>query len=441
MRSGLSDDDGRFRIVGVDSVLVDGEPVPGHYRITVRSDGVATWFLPASWDPNESDPVETFRGQTVTLPPALQPAPVAVSGRVTEPGGLGLAGADVSLYAGLGGTLQAGATDPEGRYTFPEVWGARLELTVAATGYASTIVDEIPQPEPGASVELDPIQLQPEAVLSGAVDGLDDAGGSLSIEDEVGRAVARLGLGGATTSYRLDGLPAGSWTVRFTPATSSDLQAWHVEGVVLAAGEESALDLSLSLGAGVVARVRRRAGEPLAGVELQAIDPGTGLDLPRGRATSDGEGSFVLRGLPPGGALFRASWTPFCSTDPTWVQTWAFDARHEGEAEVIPLEAGADLDLGELLLPPDRDTDGMDDIWELAWGLDRSRADGADDPDADGRANLQEYLDRTDPRDPDRSSGCSTPGSAGRARPVTLGCLLLAVWLTRRRAGATILAP
>ena len=48
----------------------------------------------------------------------------------------------------------------------------------------------------------------------------------------------------------------------------------------------------------------------------------------------------------------------------------------------------------------DSDNDGMPDWWELWRGLSRfDRSDAAQDPDADGLTNLQEYLAGTDPND------------------------------------------
>ena len=54
--------------------------------------------------------------------------------------------------------------------------------------------------------------------------------------------------------------------------------------------------------------------------------------------------------------------------------------------------------------PGDIDWDGMDDEWEITYGLDPLRTgsdESADDPDGDGLTNIKEYVLRKDPRVPD----------------------------------------
>jgi parallel beta-helix repeat protein len=55
-------------------------------------------------------------------------------------------------------------------------------------------------------------------------------------------------------------------------------------------------------------------------------------------------------------------------------------------------------------IPPekdwDKDKDGMNDTWEVNFGLNPLINDSAEDPDKDGYTNLEEYLANTDPTDP-----------------------------------------
>ncbi len=56
------------------------------------------------------------------------------------------------------------------------------------------------------------------------------------------------------------------------------------------------------------------------------------------------------------------------------------------------------LSIGLVVMPKDSDHDGMPDDWEIAHGLNPTNAaDAALDSDGDGRTNLQEYRDGTDP--------------------------------------------
>ncbi len=73
----------------------------------------------------------------------------------------------------------------------------------------------------------------------------------------------------------------------------------------------------------------------------------------------------------------------------------------EGRARVVndPSEVGGWPALERGVAPPDGDRDGMPDAWEKERGLDPADpADGPRDADGDGYTNVEEFLNRTDPR-------------------------------------------
>jgi hypothetical protein len=67
-----------------------------------------------------------------------------------------------------------------------------------------------------------------------------------------------------------------------------------------------------------------------------------------------------------------------------------------------PDDVGGWPDLAPGSPPPDADEDGMPDTWEKVHSLNPDDpADGNQDADRDGYTNLEEYLNNTDPRQPE----------------------------------------
>ncbi|MCU0799461.1 MAG: fibronectin type III domain-containing protein [Candidatus Thermoplasmatota archaeon] len=80
----------------------------------------------------------------------------------------------------------------------------------------------------------------------------------------------------------------------------------------------------------------------------------------------------------------------------------AKDKDKDGLTNLEEYRAGTDLE------DPDSDKDGMDDGWEVRYGLDPlSNADAMQDLDDDGYANLDEYKAGTDPTDRNDNPGSS----------------------------------
>lgn len=122
----------------------------------------------------------------------------------------------------------------------------------------------------------------------------------------------------------------------------------------------------------------------------------------------------------------------------TWAPTVARKARLTGENVKL------DFLLSDAV---DTDADGMPDSWERTHALDPAvSADAADDADADGSANLEEFQFGTSPRDPASFPGAPAPPPApgppvpdeeerspGRCGLVGLEVLVILVVAARRR--------
>ena len=97
----------------------------------------------------------------------------------------------------------------------------------------------------------------------------------------------------------------------------------------------------------------------------------------------------------PAGTLYDAA-TASLVWHPTLAQVLAGPALFE--VQVDDGDGGTDsLSWSVIASWTDVDLDGMADSWELSFGLDPSFDDAAADLDGDGVANLQEWLNRTDP--------------------------------------------
>jgi hypothetical protein len=83
------------------------------------------------------------------------------------------------------------------------------------------------------------------------------------------------------------------------------------------------------------------------------------------------------------------------------VDAWIINNVREGKGRIInsQQDVGGWPDLKSAPTPADRDHDGVPDEWEAAHGFNpKDASDAQADPDGDGYTNLEEHLNRTDPK-------------------------------------------
>ena len=296
--SAASDARGHFEIAGIPA---------GRYDLTAEAAGYAPRDVPGLEVPTGEG--EHALGTVILLPGA------ALEGRVVDPRGQPIGDAEVQVVA-------AGRRTPFGAFFLREqeepaarsaadgwfrvtdlVPGQAVDVQVFRRGYgAAEIPGVVPPAEPLA------VTLQPAVRLAGRV--VDPAGEpvagarvNLSAERQRGGAMS-MRMAGNTTSddegrFLFEEVEPGTLRVM---ASAEGRQPAELAGVQAVPGRDIAdLELVLAPGATVSGRVLDAEGRPAAGVMVQPIDddrPGSSRIF-RG-TTADGEGWYVLDGLPTG---------------------------------------------------------------------------------------------------------------------------------------------
>ena len=408
---------GTFSVQGLSSwVDADGAVLPGAYRVSAVGPTGGRFWYPGTWDREAAELVPAVRGETTDVSFARPPGSVLAACFV-GPDGAPWPGAAYTVRASEGSF--AGTTDGDGCLLHVDLPGLTFALTVDSDGLARTTFDALPPGDAGDLV------VDPEAAL--LLDGVEQIG------------LATPGAGTAALRFdvvdgRVGRLPAGDWDVLAPPAPTLTQRPDRVP-VTLVAGDEVSIEVvPPPAGTVEVAVLRRTDSFGLRGARVEAVEPDTGVVLGLGTTA---EGRVRLTGLPLTPLLLRASWEPFCPADPQLVPTWSGPARAEPLAAALtPLpDESVGGPLLTLPLPPDRDHDAMDDVWELLHGLPIDWHDAAADPDGDGVDNLGEYQAHTDPLDGSASSGCSQSGATPTcpARPHALILALCGGLIVRGR--------
>ncbi len=440
-RTATTDELGAYEVTGLDSIVLDGEPVPGLYLLSAAPPGEATVYVGGGWSPDSAEPVPASRGETTEADIEI-PAPTDVVGRVVDEAGGGIPGATVTARVVGQGLGAITTSDEEGRFRLEAVSGAWMRVHATADGRATAWGDGHAEPDTppleiagGGEVDAGDVVLEPEASLVVSVSGEGSEGARVRVRRSPDGALLAQDLVPAGGEVRFDRLPAVQVFHEVVPGADSPAVGTVSEPVELAAGEVAQAEAALPAGAWIVGRVVRREAGPLRGARVELVrNTGGAGTLPSAAATTDGDGRFTLGPLAEGSGTLQVSWTPFCSGDPGRVAVHAPSGRSavDPAATVFAPAPGETVDAGEVALPLDNDRDEMDDVWELLWGLDPGRADGGVDPDGDGVSNVDEYRERTDPLGAVRvEGGCEASISGVPA--LRGGPIVLAVIAVRRR--------
>jgi len=264
-------------------------------------------------------------GKNVTLK-----AGSSVSGTVKGADGKGIGNVSVSLQSANGGAYAYATTDSSGAYTivglptgsytlqfdpqadseYTTQWWLGKTTSGSATQFSVGTAQAVTGKD--ASLKLG-------GTVSGTVTGIGStlAGGAVSgvtVEAFSSNRYSRQGTATTDSSgaYTLRGLPAGTYTLKFTSEKSSYIDQWFgnrtaystADSFTVALGKATTKkDARLTSGASVSGTVTAMAtGAPIAGAWVEIYDA-TSLfaqDSIRAGVSTDGEGKYTLSGMPAG---------------------------------------------------------------------------------------------------------------------------------------------
>jgi len=231
----------------------------------------------------------------------------------------------------------------------------------------------------------------------------------------------------------IDRLFGGAYELYVWSSSSGHIDDWVREESgearvyeVVGETDNDTIDIALPRAGLLSGRVIDDDGQPVNGATIVVHGPDDAVFS----ETTDPYGDWSIGGLSAGDWSVEARYQAWCSSDPAFVTVYWEGAVNPDWQVPISLAPGEEVDAVDLEMPVDGDQDAMGDRWEERWGLDTTRDDSAEDPDADGTTNLEEYLLDTNPVEV--AEGCGCKGNKAVALPL-FGLVGLAA--RRRRRG------
>ncbi|WEO77971.1 carboxypeptidase regulatory-like domain-containing protein [Cryobacterium sp. SO2] len=328
--AGLTDT--RVRVYDADGASVstaytDNE---GHYTVNGMRAGSYTLRFYAPNDSNylaewwndkttqeSADFIELSTAEKHTGADATLAVGGSVSGRLTsETTGAAIPQGDVYLYDSNENNVGYTSVNENGEYTIKGLAAGSYTLQFNASGnFLREWYDDQPDQSTattftvgaGQAVTGKNAALAPGATISGTVTGggapLGDVSVSLSGPDF---QYSNYATTDAQGRFSLIGLPAGSYTLQFSPDLGNWVSEWYnnqassntAEQVVVAAGEAvSGITADLAPGASIAGTVTGDTGKALASVQVSAQNRSGSISA---SATTDLTGAYSITGLPAG---------------------------------------------------------------------------------------------------------------------------------------------
>ena len=246
-------------------------------------------------------------GVEVTAEPLILTMKAAsrIAGKVLSSEGKAVPGASVMLLrivssSGGGGASRMTSaayddTTAEGSFDFKDISPDTYSLAVKAAGFQDFLRHGIQVPE-GKDVEGLSLDLLPEALLEGTItspDGMPVIGATIEMVSDADPMARR--YRSSTTSdgagmYQLHGMKPGALTIQI----SHELYPRLAKDIELRPGANH-MDFQLAGGNSVAGRVVAETGAAVQGASVSVYFPPRQV-----RATTEADGTFLLRGMPDG---------------------------------------------------------------------------------------------------------------------------------------------
>ncbi|MDQ0866456.1 hypothetical protein QF036_004037 [Arthrobacter globiformis] len=300
----------------------------GSYKIqfsTGSSGALGQWYGGAV-AASAATPVAVSSSQDLTLADTVLIKGATISGKVTAPAGVDLSAVSVYAYNSTGSLSYPGYTNVQADGSYKLAGLPQGDYAVSFSGYNSGALDQwhanatsresatVLPVAAGQDVTGINATLVKGASISGKVTvpaGVTLSGVSVSASGE-GSPYGTYASVNADGTYKVKGLPAGSYKVKFSNYNSGALDEWYnnvqteaaAAPIVLTAGQDKvAVDATLAKGATIGGKVTLPAGVNAFNVTAGLFKAADGASVSSVQLNNDG--TYALRGVPAGSYKLR----------------------------------------------------------------------------------------------------------------------------------------